>query len=219
VRPRFVIVVLGVLLSNAWPGREATEGKSKNWPEIRQITKSQYLPNVETSRFNIIIWAMNNQPLYRFHCMGQSALERVDPADSWAHLSCHLHSLYGRDPKESLLIEDPYDREAASRGEIWSKDLWGRCADYPDWGRIRDFMLRGMHVRIELSRIKFDDARETVVPHLRAVHLRVSVYPDPAAASSVARASPYDHPRGPEYGPLNCEVLVKRGERMEDTRF
>jgi len=54
-RRRRWIVVLVVLLSNAWPACEATEGKSKNWPEIRQITKSQYLPNIADIMQSLVI--------------------------------------------------------------------------------------------------------------------------------------------------------------------
>lgn len=189
-------------------------GGQRRWPLVKPIHEQYEFNDVRSARLSLVIHGLDGSPLYRFHCSGMKALEAED-ADSWADFSCHLHSLQARDELESLLIDDrSRPREATSRGEIWSQDLQGGCADYPDWGRVRTFRLRGMRLTFVLSHMKFAEDPADPLSRgrelLRSFSFEVSVVPDQKAATAAAEPPAYDHPKEAEDGSLNCRDLAKR---------
>ena len=196
-------------------GHSQLPASSQHWPLIKPVQEHYEFADVKKARLSLVIRGLDNRPLYRFHCNGMSALEPED-ADSWADFSCHLHSVYTRDKIESLLIENAsVPREATSRGEIWSHFLRGQCADYPDWGRIRSFRLRGMRLTFVLSNMKFaidptDPLSRKTEPLLESFQFKVTVVPDPKAHSAIAAPSAYELPREGGDGSLDCTVPVKR---------
>jgi len=159
------------------------------WPAVKAFRKRFFFPETKKARLNLIIRGADGQKLYRLHCNGASTLESED-ADAWADFSCHLHSLYSKDHVESLLIETQSGFEAQSRGEFWSGELIGQCAEYPEWGRVRNFGLRGMRLTVEISDMHFaPDPRDPMHRTgnlLRSFRFEVSVLLDPLAVTETA---------------------------------
>ena len=103
----------------------------------------------------------------------------------------------------NLLAEsvDPYTRKA--RSKFLPRQLYDRCAAYPEWGAQRHFRLRGMHLSVEMNELvlalgsKISDLKEGEIKHAK-MHVRVE--PDPTATSPVAmpwRILDWDSAAGP----------------------
>ncbi|MGO8987888.1 MAG: hypothetical protein ACLQGU_22820 [bacterium] len=128
-------------------------------------------------------------------------------------------------PYDTLLSTD---RERSGvwegRGQFFWGELQPNCAQYPEYGRIRHFRLRGMELTLEVKNVKFgprckDDPfltyrKETII----RLDLEVTARQDPSALSPVAEPSKYlnpplKHPGETPYDDTrNCEKVLVRGK-------
>ena len=110
-------------------------------------------------------------------------------ADLAGDFDCYLQSLYSQDLFQTLLTQDPFE-ELHDRGEIWAEYLVGPCGEYPEWGRIRTFRLRGMQIALTLSNVRVAHNRDNSF-ELQSFDFRVSVQPDASALSMISEPPPY----------------------------
>jgi len=101
-------------------------------------------------------------------------------------LSCLLNEGV-RETERSLLGEDDL-AFWYSRGQFYWDELVGACGDYPEFGRIRHFRLRGMLITLEAQD---PEIREESLAYFK---LRISVKNQPSAHSLLAERSGYLHP-------------------------
>lgn len=171
------------------------------WQRIAPISKTYSFPN--DSDFNLAIHSIDGDPLYIFHCSPGF----VHPDGSIENLECGLHSSQADEQDvESLLSDNPLDGSVDhSRGEVWADELWGVCADYPQWGKSRDFHLRRMKLSFKFSQVRFvtngNENRAGIKSDstqssraLRSFRLSVDVTEDPDARSAVSEPTPYLSP-------------------------
>jgi hypothetical protein len=107
---------------------------------------------------------------------------------------------------------DPYSRRP--RGLIVPDQLVGKCSEYPEWGAVRHFRLRGMELTLRMKNLvrKKDQGqpmRSDAGP-LARFDLQVVVRPDPTATSAVALPAPYIDWRFLDRPNTCAQVLVLR---------
>lgn len=156
-----------------------------SWPAVKPITREYDFRDASHANVDLTLDGVQGKQLYTFHCRpGLSEGIGGEEADFDGDFSCHLHSLYTQDRYESLLIDNPLDiLEAHSRGEFWAEQLVGKCGDYPEYGRMRSFKLRGMVVSLELTGIHPIDGNPK---KLSSFHFRIDVSQEAGNLSSIA---------------------------------
>jgi hypothetical protein len=85
--------------------------------------------------------------------------------------------------------------EIFSRATVNVKDLSGACGEYPEWGRVRHVLLRGMLITFSFG---IDSGLSAVqlssrVP-LSRYNLEIRVEPDPSSFSAIALAPAFELP-------------------------
>lgn len=94
-----------------------------------------------------------------------------------------------------------------TRGAWWeSHTLLGKCGEYPEFGRVRHFRLRGF-----LLTLKAEDI-EAQGGELKFFTLAISVKRDPSATSGVAESPGYIAPKNQQ-----CDI-VQRGKEPRSCR-
>ncbi len=105
---------------------------------------------------------------------------------------------------------DPYSR--MNRAEVYAEQLYGKCADYPEWGAVRHFRLRGMNLTVQFKNPLFagdEGLPDYFMGGLKGFELSVRVDPDSTAESPVAESSPYIDWRSMSK-PNACEKILVR---------
>ncbi len=89
------------------------------------------------------------------------------------------------------LLGDSLDRYSRmSNAQILADQLYGKCADYPQWGATREFRLRGFQLTMQFRNARFTEG-EFADHALKQVDLNIKVERDPTATAPVALPSKY----------------------------
>lgn len=90
----------------------------------------------------------------------------------------------------TLLTDDVNStRDWESRARFLVPELVGTCASYAEYGRIRNFRLRGMRLQLALTQVRFDSHLPSTAPplgELASFRLSVTVQKDASATSEIA---------------------------------
>jgi len=145
-----------------------------------------------------------------------------DDEFSWSGaFECRLISRFVVDRYPNLLTDNP-DMMADwdSRGRFLTEELLGNCANYPEYGRVRHFRLRGMRITLEMSNIKWlvEPADAAVSPELESFDFSISVEPDKKATSRIAELPEYEdplrrHPGDDLHYYRECSNVIRRGKQ------
>lgn len=191
--------------------------KTFSWPAVGTMRRSFNFPEARNALLELPILGVNSKPLYLLSCRGRD-LHHDPDFEYTGDFECRLKSLYSTDRYSTLLTYNPLqERSWESRGRFISESLYGQCADYPEYGRVRHFRLRGMKLTVELSRITFErahrpgDLEESEL--LKSFRLEVAIERDPSALSTIAEDVPFAEP--PSL-PLNGDVV--RGYACAEVR-
>ena len=183
------------------------------WPSIQPLERTFAFPDASKASVNLEIVGRDARPLYRIECHQYGY---ADPTfDYSGDFECRLTSLYSKDAYSTLFTDDPVQsRDWESRARFLSEEFVSSCADYPGYGRVRTFSLRGMRITLALSNIK-SDLGTRPRPTLKAFDLRISVVPDPAATTAIAapiayKEPPYLHPGDNSNHARNCSVILRK---------
>lgn len=110
------------------------------------------------------------------------------------------------------LLEDSVDPFShAYRGLITTDQLTGACRDYPEWGSVRHFKLRGFQLTLRASLSAAQGGAGD------QVNLYAEVTPDPSATSPVALPSRYIDWRF-LYRPNGCEQVFVDNSVLTDAK-
>ena len=100
------------------------------------------------------------------------------------------------------------------------EELLGQCADYPEYGRVRNFRLHRTRIQLSLAELSIrrePEGAERPLPRrkLDSFRFTVSVEPDEAATSAIAEPvdveePPYLHPGEPGDFSCDCLQVVRR---------
>lgn len=193
-----------------------------HWPQVIPLERVFDIRDVPNADIELQINGTDDKPLYSLVCLGLQASKKSKIDFDWsADFECRLSSLYSKNDYGTLLTYDPREtRDWESRGGFMPDQIMGVCANYPEYGDIRHFRLRGIELTLSLSDVHLAIGQRptgkgtTVAAQLfKSFRLTVNVKQDPAAFSTIAGPVPYAEPKsvlGKGNGILNhsCGTIV-----------
>ncbi len=182
-------VYLLILTLPIWLAGLSYVGHPVSWLPVAPLERTFDFPDASQAEVSLAIPGRDGQALYRLECHTWR-YEKDPDFDYSGDFECRLTSSYAKEEYSTLLTDDPnQSRDWQSRGRFLVPELVGRCGDYPEYGRARNFRLRGMRLRLELKDVNVIRSLEgaTRGPFaLRSFRLVVKVEPDPEASSTIA---------------------------------
>jgi hypothetical protein len=130
------------------------------------------------------IKSRDGKPLYRLTCGSYDSVI-ADFAFS-GDFECQLQTVPARYDQSSSLFAEA-DHETAdwqTRARFLVPDLTGRCADIPDFGRIRTFRLRAMRLTLAISDIALEQRGGRLA--LKSFRFGLTVASEPGVESRTA---------------------------------
>ncbi len=187
-------------------GAEVTD-----WPSIEPVSAVAGFSR-DSEKFELVvpITGENGVDLYFLRCVGGSdryldGLSTETDANYVGPLSCRL-SLEDQYGEYSLLAEDGSPRWY-TRGQFHYRHLVGACGEYPEFGRVRNFYLRGMRLTLAIEGLERDDSGE-----VQFFELHVDAQNDESASTAIAARPDYLNPHKPG---RSCDVVLDG----QDTRY
>lgn len=154
---RLVAAANLMLISLGSCGAASETTGQKSWPVVKPIdTRFSVSMTHDGFVYHIPILTKNDEEVYKISCYSGDDNDRdqwsntisVDPL---ADLSCVM---FGKNQKyhwSSLFSQKDDDRDWQSRGFFWKSEIVGKCGSYPEFGRSRNFYLRGMAINMTLE--------------------------------------------------------------------
>ncbi|RJQ53428.1 MAG: hypothetical protein C4526_06590 [Nitrospiraceae bacterium] len=205
------IFIVGLLSSSL----SYCQAEKKTWPVVAKLQKSIYFEDASKAEAKITIAGIEGQPLYLIKC--HTWLYESDPDfDYSGDFECRLTSLYSPNYYSTLFTDNPkQSRDWESRGRFLAEELYGKCGDYPEYGRKRQFRLRGMKITLAISDLKVRTIDNVVTrqrPRIETFRFDILVESDPTAPSEITAPVPYAeplraHPENPDDASRNCETV------------
>lgn len=161
----------------------------QSWPVVATSSSSVSV-NLASPRIEIDlpIRDIAGRVVYTFACRGGRELFLDSLPGNWVGpLMCTLAA--GTEAQEEGLLSEDASPAWHSRGQFHAADLVGACAEYPEFGRLRTFRLRGFRLVLEARDVAVD-ATGTAT----AFTLAVSVGADPGATTQKAARPGYLDP-------------------------
>ena len=199
------------LLAMIWVGKGAAAAET--WPKVAPFHQSYRVIQASIPVIKATIDGVDEQPLYLFIC--RSGDDDSVGVNYSGDLDCRLIPYSEGEVETTLLIETHNERTPAwySRGRMFANELYGKCAEYPEYGAIRHFSVRGMQITLRYGDIKFNAQTANGQPSLNSYTLTVDVVPDKSATTDIAKASGYIDPSRQGH---DCSKVVK-GIDLPDT--
>lgn len=146
----------------------------------------------KSAELGFFIQDESGKPVYEFRCSNAGEDQGVH-LDSYGFI-CIMHP-YGREINLLSDSVDPYTRE--NRAAFDGTRVWQTCGDYPEWGRVRHFELRGMRLTVTSEGTSgwgniepgFDYRTHPEIKGPPKIHVKVE--PDPAVKAPIALPSRY----------------------------
>jgi len=141
---------------------------------------------VEARVVSVPIPDLSGNIAYEFECSAYNVPIGEGRIDRYG-ISC---GLFAAGKTVNLLGDtvDPYSR--MSRAHILPSQFYGKCADYPQWGALREFRLRGFQLTMRFTDPVFTEG-DFSDHAIKRVDLLLKVEPDPTALAPVALPSEY----------------------------
>jgi hypothetical protein len=178
------------------------------WPRVAELDTLFVIADATHPHVKTFIRSPSGKPLYLFICRQGDDPEAPGDINYSGDLDCRLMPAELREVEENLLVEDHKVAAWYSRGRMFAQHLRGACADYPEYGLVRHFRLRGMRITMRFTHALFSEQRE-----LRSYQLQVAVVNDPTARRDIAAISGYLDPgRQVPNHPRSCSVVVRGNE-------
>jgi hypothetical protein len=204
------------------------------WPQVMPVHETFYFPDAWRASAALEIRGTDGAPLYRLQCYGEKA-DR-NPSDLRLHpdalysgeFDCHLYALSSPTEWDTLLTDVMLPGgEAYSRAVAGATDFLGTCGDYPEYGLVRHFRLRGMRITFTYSDVKTKEELTSSgapyppgtprieLPELVSFRFTVDIASDPAAVSMIAAPAPFASPppkktANPYINLPNCDKVTPR---------
>jgi hypothetical protein len=185
--------------SHKWPLIQPTEQTARlELPNIDAPERSETAKGMGT--LDVIIKSQQGDPTYKIEC-GTPDRSRDGVFEYSGDFQCRM-ILWGIEVSKVDLLSEMQDRshDWQSRARFFASEVSNHCGAIPEFGRLRNFRLRGMKISLEMSDIHADESGS--VPTLTAFTFKVSVVPDTTATSNVAQAPEVD----PKWRALSCSL-------------
>jgi hypothetical protein len=160
-----------------------------SWPLIKECKYECDFRNANIAAVSITLQDTKGTGVYHFECHNYLYDESDTDFNYSGDFECKLTSLYSEENLPTLLTSD-HNQPADwwSRGRFLADELKGRCAAYPEYGRVRTFRLRGMQLRLELNDIVFTSTEVDNIKNVRlkSFHFKFEAKPDSSVSTSLA---------------------------------
>lgn len=193
------------------------QAEETKWPIVAPIEKTVYFPDGKAAEIKLTINSARGESTYILEC--HTFEYEGDPSfDYSGDFECRLTASREHNVYSTLLTDDPdQSRDWQSRGRFLAEELEGPCRNYPEFGQIRHFRLRGMRLTLAIRDIAFTKSlpgkKPTILTHprLKSFEFSVRVEPDEGAMSEIAEPIPYNYPArqhpNTKDPSLNCETI------------
>ena len=174
------------------------------WPEMKYVAVN-FPVDFKTQKIeiNLPLSDKTGKVQYLFWCRGGSneylATQTVGDDFLVGPFSCGLKSSH-KSLERNLLGEDDSPLWH-TRAQYQYAQLLGKCGDYPEFGRVRTFAMRGFRLTLTVSDVKINPPGE--VTYFR---LGVSLKADRSVIGSIAKRPDYLSPYGEG---KSCEIIRK----------
>jgi hypothetical protein len=169
--------------------------RAVKWPVIvpvhASVTFGDPGKNDTDTPFSTLVNDQGGRPAYKVACHNGYYDSKNSKINYSSDFQCALLS-QGADTLEETdfnLLVSPTKLEESSddnnRGVMTAAQLAGRCADYPEYGAVRNFRLRGMVVTFKFTNLAWASASQGVA-RLSAFTFGLSVVPDSSAHTARA---------------------------------
>lgn len=162
--------------------------QSKEWPRVQAITKVFEFSDSRNAELTLDLFGTDKRVLYRLECHNWT-YDKDPDFDYSGDFECRLSPRYETTAYSTLFTEEVNQtRDWESRARFLVPELKGRCGEWPEFGRIRTFRLRGMQIRLELTEMKFSKTVPSFTRRsegLASFKLVVSMAPEPGARSAI----------------------------------
>ncbi len=208
-------------------GSLSVEAAGYCWPEVKPFRKSFYFPDAAKAAAIVYISGQDGKPLYLLEChaglySGKDSDYIDKDFDYSGDFHCQFRSLRGPKDYRDLLHDAIFiEKEWWSRGRMLADQLWGNCSAYPEYGAVRQFRLRGMHLTLKFDKLEFapstqpnsETAAKASSPQLKSFGFQVEVQSDPTALSAIAEPVPFAEPplrvtSDPEQYYRDCDKVI-----------
>lgn len=207
-------VILAVLVASlSLMDRVTTPGQGvTQWPAIQPYDEVFKIENPSKAVVRTFLRDTAGKPLYLFVCRtGED--ESVPDVNYAGDLDCRLIPAEAGEVESNLLIEAPDLAAWYSRGRMFASELQGDCAEYPEYGRERNFHLRGLRLTMRFEDVSFAAPVGDGKSRLASYALRVRAVRDEAAVCDIAASSGYlDPSRSVPGDPRSCSIVRKGNE-------
>jgi hypothetical protein len=211
-----VVVLLGYLSHPRWrqPAAAAAE-----WPAVEGLKTTFRFVDGRQEHLDLRIRSRTKEELYRLDCFLNAWEHAARDFDYSGAFECRLTPVDPSTRFSTLLTEEPgQSRDWESRGRFLLPEIQGQCGEYPEFGRVRTFRLRGMKLTLEITdlRIAGGSARTNLpwkVARISELGLNVAVEVDAGAQSEIAEPARYlppprKHPGSPGDLSLDCSRVL-----------
>jgi hypothetical protein len=153
------------------------------WPQVKPVIGEITLTDPETAKFQLAITDSQERPSYVLSC--QSGDLEDDDFNFSGLFHCRLISRYSKENVSSLLVESlPQTADWEGRARFLLNQVVGQCADTPDWGAERTFVLRRMRLTLAVHDVRFGGSVEH--PEVQSFKFSYGIEPDERAVSPIA---------------------------------
>lgn len=223
-----LLCILGMVLCQP-SASEAKTTSRVSWPDVVPVIQTYNFEDGQNAGVELSIKGKSGADLYRLEC---HTFHYSSPSFTYSgDFHCRLISLIKSetgsleskiDQYTTLFTEDAnQDTDWDNRGRFNVPELEGSCADYPEYGHIRHFLLRGMEITLSIEDMAFktESLRYANLPgtvtRLASFRFTVKVVPDPDAHLSITQRTQYLyppklHPDDPHDRTLDCRQVRTR---------
>lgn len=132
--------------------------EKEKWPAVEKLQKSMYFEDARKAEAAFTIFGVEGPPLYYIECHTWEFTwnYKGNPDfDYSGDFECRLTSLHSLNTHSTLFTDNPKaTRDWESRARFLVEELQGKCGDYPEYGRVRHFRLRGMKITLTINDLK-----------------------------------------------------------------
>jgi len=217
------LFVVSMLLIELTAGADLSPGAESRdpWPVIQPVKKSFHFVDRRRMGAQLRIIGTDGSPLYLLECYLNAYEHRDRDFDYSGDFECRLSSLNTKERYSTLLTEEKHQRrDWQSRGRFLTEELTGKCADYPEYGRVRHFRLRGMSLTLEIKNVEMEPGSSAAnAPwnrdRIKELDLGVTIASDPSASSEIAEPTkylepPFAHPGSPHDFSRKCDKVLTK---------
>lgn len=155
-----------------------------SWPHVVPVHERFHVSDASSTigGIDLDLSAQDGSKAYTLSCHPGG----YDSPDDYSGLmQCYFRSLRTRDSVSTLFTEtERQQTDWENRGRFLPHHILPGCSEYPEWGSIRHFYLRGMKVTLSVKNVRIGRKGEELSP--QSYDFFIDVVPDPAALRSIA---------------------------------